>query len=59
MGRRRRLVDAPGSPPPAPVVTVPTPAVREALRLADGDRRRLRINPDGSVTIHNAPRRTR
>lgn len=32
----------------------PSPEVwREALRLADGDARRIEVGPDGSVTITN------
>ncbi|WP_158550679.1 hypothetical protein [Geodermatophilus sp. TF02-6] len=50
-------MDAPTCPPPAPVVTVPGAVVREALALAGGDRRRLRVNDDGTVTVTNTPRR--
>jgi hypothetical protein len=40
------------------VVTVRRPtaaAWRQALRLADGDPRRLDVRPDGSVVVHNKP----
>ncbi len=45
MARRRRLQDVPSRPAEAPCITAPAPAVLEALRLADGDRARLRVVP--------------
>lgn len=55
MSHRRRLVDPPTSPAPAPCVTVDGQAARLALRLAHGDRRRLTVLPDGAVLVRNQP----
>ena len=42
------------------VVVKPDPGLwREALFLAGGDARRLRVEPDGSVTVLNQPIRRR
>ncbi len=40
------------------VVRRPDPrAWRQAMQLAGGDQRRLEVLADGSVTVHNKPRR--
>ena len=46
-------------PPPAPVVVVSPAVTRVAMYLADGDRSRLHVNGDGSVTVENRPQRNR
>lgn len=40
---------------PVEQVTVDPAVMAEALRLADGDRRRLTIDPQGRVIVHNNP----
>lgn len=39
--------------PPAPVVVVDPRAWARALRLAEGDRRRLKVLDDGAVVVCN------
>lgn len=39
--------------------TVPAAVLKEALRLADGDISRLRMDDDGSVTVANQSRQQR
>lgn len=43
--------------PPATVTVVAGDVAGLALELADGDRRRLELLPDGAVVVHNRPRR--
>jgi hypothetical protein len=58
MRRTRRQTPA-TEPPTAPVaveLVIAPAALAAALKLAGGDRRRLRFERDGSVTILNRPR---
>lgn len=54
--RRTRLVDPGSRPGPHDVIVTqkPDPGTwAAALKLAGGDRSRLRVNPDRSVTVRN------
>lgn len=41
---------------PVEVRSVPQKAIEQALKLADGDRARLKIEADGTITVLNKPR---
>lgn len=54
---KTRMTSKPTRVKSAPVETVAADpmAMEEALRLADGDRRRLTIDEQGRVIVHNNP----